>query len=118
LALNVANSTIEIRIAKILRPADGARAAVAESLLLEHQFVIADRTRKRAPNLTSLDRFVVGWRPSPSGSDGPSWLTFLARTKDSLRSVDLFRCQSILLRSHWVMLVMDCRGLFHLPVRA
>jgi hypothetical protein len=27
--------------------------------------------------------------------------------KDSLRSVDLFRCESILLRSHWVMVVMD-----------
>ena len=27
--------------------------------------------------------------------------------KDSLWSVDLFRCESILLRSHWVMVVMD-----------
>jgi putative transposase len=45
--------------------------------------------------------------PRPSGLDGPSWLTFLAHTKDSLWSVDLFRCQSILLRSHWVMVVMD-----------
>ncbi|MGH8201707.1 MAG: integrase core domain-containing protein [Steroidobacteraceae bacterium] len=38
---------------------------------------------------------------------GPSWLTFLAQTKDSLWSVDLFRCESILLRSHWVLAVMD-----------
>ena len=38
---------------------------------------------------------------------GPSWLTFIAQTKDSLWSLDLFRCESILLRSHWVMLVMD-----------
>jgi len=36
-----------------------------------------------------------------------SWLTFFAQTKDSLWSVDLFRCESILLRSHWVLLVMD-----------
>src|SRR5438552_2404597 len=27
--------------------------------------------------------------------------------KDSLWSVDLFRCESILMRSHWVMVVMD-----------
>jgi len=27
--------------------------------------------------------------------------------KDSLWSVDLFRCESILLRSHWVMVMMD-----------
>ena len=37
----------------------------------------------------------------------PSWLTFFAHTKDSLCSVDLFRCESILLRSHWVLVVID-----------
>jgi transposase InsO family protein len=48
------------------------------------------------------------YRPGDTGSDGPSWLTFIAQTKDSLWSVDLlFRCESILLRSHWVLLVMD-----------
>ena len=40
-------------------------------------------------------------------TDGPSWLTFIGHTKDSLWSVDLFRVESILLRSHWVMLVMN-----------
>jgi putative transposase len=40
-------------------------------------------------------------------SSGPSWLTFFAHTKDSLWSVDLFRCESILLRSHWVLVVLD-----------
>jgi hypothetical protein len=39
--------------------------------------------------------------------DGPSWLSFIGHIKDSLWSVDLFRCESILLRSHWVMVVMD-----------
>ncbi len=39
--------------------------------------------------------------------NGPSWLTFLGHTKDSLWSVDLFRCESILLKSHWVLIVMD-----------
>ena len=38
---------------------------------------------------------------------GPSWLTFMGHAKDSLWSVDLFRCESILLKSHWVMLVID-----------
>ena len=47
------------------------------------------------------------YRPGDAGSPGPSWLTFIAQAKDSLWSVDLFRCESILLRSHWVMLVMD-----------
>jgi putative transposase len=44
---------------------------------------------------------------SEPGSGGPSWLTFLGHSKDSLWSVDLFRCESIILRSHWVMVVMD-----------
>ena len=28
-------------------------------------------------------------------------------TKDSLWSIDLFRCESVLLKSHWVLVVMD-----------
>jgi putative transposase len=31
----------------------------------------------------------------------------VGHVKDSLWSVNLFRCESILLRSHWVMLVVD-----------
>jgi putative transposase len=38
---------------------------------------------------------------------GPSWLTFIGHMKDSLWSVDLFRCESIHLQTHWVMLIMD-----------
>ena len=191
---------------KLLRPG-GVRAVAAESLLLKHQILISNRSRLRAPNLTTLDRFVLGlttlfirphrlskcsallasatllkfhktlvdrkyrllfsstgirrkpgpkgpcpeliaaiialksrnpmfgcvriaqeiadafgielnkdvvrrvlekhYRPDSSGSNGPSWLTFIAHTKDSLWSLDLFRCESILLRSHWVMVVMD-----------
>ena len=45
--------------------------------------------------------------PSDSGTNGPSWLAFIGHVKDSLWSVDLFRCESILLRSHWIMIVMD-----------
>jgi transposase InsO family protein len=40
-------------------------------------------------------------------SDGPSWLTFLGHIKDSLWSIDLFRCESATLRTHWVLVVMD-----------
>ena len=194
-----------VSFAKLVRPG-GVRAVVAESLLLKHQLLIANRSRRRAPNLTSIDRFVLAlttlfvnsrriaklgafvkpatlfkfhqalvdekyrllfsssrrrkpgpkgpsteliaaivemkrrnpkfgcvriaqqiaytfgitidkdvvrrvlakhYRPGNAGSPGPSWLTFIAQTKDSLWSVDLFRCESILLRSYWVMLVMD-----------
>ena len=45
--------------------------------------------------------------PGDSGTPGPSWLTFIAQAKDSLWSVDLFRCESILLHSHWVLVVID-----------
>ena len=43
----------------------------------------------------------------PPGAGGPSWLSFLGHTKDSLWSVDFFRCESATLKSHWVMVVMD-----------
>ena len=46
------------------------------------------------------------YRPE-SGSGGPSWLTFLGQAKDSLWSIDLFRCESLSLRTHWVLVVMD-----------
>ena len=48
----------------------------------------------------------VHYRPE-SDSGGPSWLTFLGHTKDSLWSCDLFRCESATLRTHWVLVVMD-----------
>ena len=46
------------------------------------------------------------YHPGP-GSGGPSRLTFLGHTKDSLWSVDLFRCESLIINTHWVMVVMD-----------
>ena len=36
------------------------RAIAAESLLLKHQLLISNRSRHRAPNLTTLDRVVLG----------------------------------------------------------
>ena len=38
---------------------------------------------------------------------GPSWLTFLGHAKDSLWSIDLFKAESIHLKSHWIMVIMD-----------
>ncbi len=194
-----------VTLVKLLRPG-GVRAVAAESLLLKHQLLISNRSRQRAPNLTTVDRFVLAltaqfvsprripklsailrssmlfkfhkalvdrkyrllfssWgrrrKPGPkgpsaqliaaivemkrrnpkfgylriaqqiayafgveidkdvvrrvlakhyrpdSGTDGPSWLSLIAQLKDSLWSIDLLRCESILLRSHWVLVVMD-----------
>src|SRR6516164_9573900 len=61
---------------------------------------------------TSINKDVVRrilalhYQPEPD-ADGPSWLTFLGHTKDSLWSLDLFRCESMMLRTHWVLVVMD-----------
>ena len=192
-------------IAQLLGPG-GAKTVVADSLLMKQQLLIINRSRQRAPNLSALDRVLLGfwslflnprhlWRaaviirpstllnfhnllkqrkyqilysssgskrkPGPKGpsqeliqvivemkqrnprfgcpriaqqinkafgtnidkdvvrrvltahyrpepSDGgPSWLTFIGHTKDSLWSIDLFRCEFILLNSHWVLVVMD-----------
>jgi len=46
------------------------------------------------------------YQPQP-GTGGPSWLTFLGHLKDSLWSTDLFRCESAVLRTHWILVVMD-----------
>ncbi len=191
-------------IARLLGPG-GARAIVAENLLLKQQLLVLRRGRNRAPNLLPSDRFLLGFgslflrparvarnaiairpstllrfhkmlvrrkyralftpktrrKPGPKGpssdliraiieikhrnprfgcprialiisrtfgveidrnvvrrvllqnnrpntsGNGPSWLTFLGHMKDSLWSVDLFRCESISLKSHWVLVVMD-----------
>ena len=52
-------------------------------------------------------RRVLATHYRPDGQDGPSWLTLLSHSKDSLWSVDLFRAESILLKTHWILLVMD-----------
>ena len=193
-----------VTIAKLLRPG-GMRTVAAENALMKQQLLVVNRSRRRAPNLSPLDRFLFGFwslllgerriprvaiilRPSTllsfhealkkrkyrllytprtrckrgpkgpaaeliqiivemkrrnprfgcpriaqqiahtfgieidkdvvrrvlakhydlrPGDGGPSWLTFLGHIKDSLWSVDLFRCESMLLRTHWVMVVMD-----------
>jgi len=46
------------------------------------------------------------YRPEPD-SAGPSWLTVLGHAKDSLWSLDLFRCEAAVLRTYWVLVVME-----------
>jgi putative transposase len=46
------------------------------------------------------------YHPFADGN-GPSWLTLIGHAKDSLWSLDLFRCESATLRTHWVLVVMD-----------
>jgi len=137
-------------LAKLLGPG-GAKAIVADSLLMKQQLLIINRSRRRAPNLTATDRLLLGFwplflnphgirraavilkpstllkfhdmlkrqkyrllypagrkrKPGPGSSQGPSWLTLIGHLKHSLWSIDMFRCESILLRSHWVLVVMD-----------
>jgi len=48
----------------------------------------------------------IHFRPKAS-SGGPSWFSFIGHAKDSLWSLDLFRCESAMLRTYWVLAVMD-----------
>jgi putative transposase len=192
-------------VLRIIRPG-GLRSVIAESVLIKHQLLIVNRSRRRAPNLLVLDRLIAGFcslwikptrllrtgitlrpstllnfhralvrrkyrllfspkrrrKPGPKGpnadliravidmkqrnpgwgcpriaeqialafqqisinkdvvrrilaahyhpsadSSGPSWLTFIGHAKDSLHSMDLFRCESVALRTYWVLVVMD-----------
>ena len=47
-------------LAKLLGPG-GAKAIVADSLLMKQQLLVISRSRKRAPNLSVLDRFLLGF---------------------------------------------------------
>ena len=49
-----------ITIAKLLGPG-GAKAVVADSLLMKQQLLVINRSRRRAPNLSALDRFLFGF---------------------------------------------------------
>jgi putative transposase len=47
-------------LAKLLGPG-GAKAIVADSLLMKQQLLIINRSRQRAPNLTPIDRILLGF---------------------------------------------------------
>ena len=46
-------------LAPLLGPG-GTRAVIAETLVIEHQLVILNRSRQRAPDLTAAERIVMG----------------------------------------------------------
>jgi putative transposase len=45
---------------RLARPG-GLRSVVAESVLIKHQLLIVNRSRRRAPNLCVLDRLIAGF---------------------------------------------------------
>ena len=47
-------------LATLLGPG-GAKAIVADSLLMKQQLLIINRSRRRAPNLTPVDRMLLGF---------------------------------------------------------
>jgi hypothetical protein len=47
-------------LARLLRPG-GAKAIVADSLLMKQQLIVINRSRRRAPNLTPVDRILFGF---------------------------------------------------------
>jgi hypothetical protein len=47
------------------------------------------------------------YRPEPDSGHGPFWLPFTGHLKDSLWSADLFCCESITLKTHWVLVIAD-----------
>jgi putative transposase len=86
-----------VMTAKLCGPG-GVRAVIAENLLLKQQLIVDKNVVYRV-----LSKH---YRPAPGGSR-PSWLSFIGHTTDSLWSGDLFRCESVVLRSYWVLVVMD-----------
>jgi hypothetical protein len=47
-------------IARLLGPG-GAKAIVADCLLMKQQLLVINRSRRRAPNLSVVDRFLLGF---------------------------------------------------------
>ena len=47
-------------LAKLLGPG-GAKAIIANSLLMKQQLIVINRSRRRAPNLTVIDRLLLGF---------------------------------------------------------
>jgi len=90
-------------LALLLRKARIRKVAVCvrpSTLLAFHQALVR---RKYGRLFSSIGTTKT---PAPGGS-GPSWLSFIGHATNSLWSVDLFRCESIVLHSYWVLVVMD-----------
>jgi hypothetical protein len=75
-----------VTVARLAGPG-GVRSVVAESLAVKHQLLIMKRLQRRAPNLTSWDRLLLGL------------YTFLVSPK-RLRNIAVITKVSTLLRLH------------------
>jgi hypothetical protein len=60
-----------------------------------------------ALNKDIVRRILLRHYPPRRDGGGPSWLAAIGHAKDRLWSVDLFRAESILLKSYWILVVMD-----------
>jgi hypothetical protein len=87
-------------IAKLLGPG-GARAVIADSLLMKQQLLVINRSRRRAPNLSALDRFLSGF------------CSLLLDPRRILRAAVIIR-PSTLLRFHALLKSRKYRLLLHL----
>ena len=84
-------------VAKLLG-AGGAKAIVADSLLMKQQLLIINRSRRRAPNLTAIDRLLLGF-----------WSLFLSphhiqRAAVLLKPTTLFKFHDILKKRKYRLL--------------
>jgi len=77
----------------------GARAVVADSLLMKQQLLVINRSRRRAPNLSTLDRFLFGF-----------WSLFLEPRRIQRAAVILR--PSILLKFHDLLINRKYRLLY------
>jgi hypothetical protein len=85
-------------LARIIKPS-GARAVVAENLLLKQQLLVLNRSRHRAPNLRALERVLFGF-----------WALFLSPHR--IRRAAVVLRPSSLLRFHAALKQHKYRLLF------
>jgi hypothetical protein len=81
----------------------GARAVVADSLLMKQQLLVINRSRRRAPNLSTLDRFLFGF-----------WSLFLdprriQRAAVILRPSTLLKFHDLLINRKYRLLYSSCK---------
>ena len=87
-----------VTLARLARPG-GVRSVIAESLLLKHQLRVSRRSRRRAPPLTTVDRFVLG-------------LTTLFVRPRRVAKIATILKPATLLRIHKALVDRKYRGLF------
>jgi len=73
----------------------GAKAVVADSLLMKQQLLIIDRSRQRAPNLSALDRFLLGFWSLFLNPRHLRQAAVIIRTSTLLKLHNLLRSESI-----------------------